>query len=267
MILHPLAWFFALAYVLTWSQWIPLALAGRVVDVGPSPSHFPGLWGPCVAAFLVTLVIEGRAGVLDLLRRMLRWRVGARWYAVALSPLVFAALGLSALGALGRALPAVEDFGRMGGMASLHPLALFAALIPLNGFAEDVGWRGFAQPRLQQRRSLLRASLLLAIPWALWHVPSFFVLASYRTMTPLLFPGFFAGLACGSIVLAWLVERSGGSILMVALYHAALNLACGTVAGREVLAPIVSTGVMIHALVLVALELRARRAGRPGPLR
>lgn len=264
---HPLAWFFGLAYLLTWSQWIPLAVAGRVVDVGPAPSHFPGLWGPCVAALLLTSATLGRPGVLDLLRRMARWRVSVRWYAVALSPLAYGALGLLALHATGQPTPDPQDFGRMGGMATLHPLALFLALIPLNGFAEDAGWRGFAQPRLQQDGDVLRASLLLSVPWALWHVPSFFVLASYRGMSPLLFPGFFVGLACGSIVLAWLLNRSGGSVLMVALYHASLNLASGTVAGRGTLAAIVSTGVMAHALILVALELRARRAGRAGPLR
>lgn len=264
---YPLAWFFALACLLTWSQWVPLAVAGRVVDVGPSPSHFPGLWGPCVAAFVVTLGTQGRAGALDLLRRMARWRVALRWYAVALSPLALGALGWLALRVTGRGGPEAQDFGRMGGMATLHPLVLLLALIPLNGFAEDTGWRGFAQPRLQQGGDVLRASLLLSVPWALWHVPSFFVLESYRGMSPLLFPGFFAGLACGSIVLAWLLNRSGGSLLLVAIYHAGLNLVSGTVAGRGTLAAIVSTGVMVHALILVALELRARRAGRAGPLR
>lgn len=264
---YPLAWFFALAYLLTWSQWIPLAVAGRVVDVGPSPSHFPGLWGPCLAAFVVTLGTQGRAGALDLLRRMGRWRVALRWYAVALSPLALGALGWLALRVTGRGVPETQDLGRMGGMPNLHPLVLFLALIPLNGFAEDTGWRGFAQPRLQQGGDVLRASLLLSVPWALWHVPSFFVLESYRGMSPLLFPGFFAGLACGSIVLAWLLNRSGGSLLLVALYHAGLNLMSGTLAGRGTLAAIVSTGVMVHALILVGLELRARRSGRAGPLR
>jgi len=262
---HALTSFLVLAYALSWAQWLPLAATGRVVDAGPDPTHFPGLFGPCVAAFAVTLATRGTAGARDLVRSLFRWRASPAWYAVALSPLAFGAVAWLFLAAGGRA-PAVADLGRMGGIADLPPPLLFLALIPLNGYAEEVGWRGFVLPRLQARRSALAASLLLALPWALWHVPMFGVLASYRGMSAGTFPGFLLGLAGGSIVLAWLYNRSGGSVWLLALYHAALNLAAGTLAARGTMAAVVSTGVMVNAGVLVALEWRARRQGRPGPM-
>lgn len=263
---RPLLWFFALAYGWTWTDWIALGLADQRVNVGPVPSHFPGLFGPMVAAFVITTVVSGRSGTIDLAHRMLRWRVPVRWYVVALSPLVFGAIGLCVMVVRGESPPALSEFGRMGGAPTLHPLLLFLALIVLNGYAEEVGWRGFALPRLQERRGPLVASIILAVPWAIWHVPSFFILESYRDMNALMFVGFFFGIACGSIVLTWIYNATGSSIFMLALYHAGLNIMSGTIAARGTLAATVTTFVMINAVVLVVLELRARHGGRRGPL-
>jgi membrane protease YdiL (CAAX protease family) len=168
--------------------------------------------------------------------------------------------------ATGQPLPGAADFGRLGGNADLPPARMFLALIPLNGYSEEVGWRGFALPRLQQRHSALAASLLLAVPWALWHLPTFQVLGSYRGIAPAMFPGFVLGLACGSIVLAWLYNGSGGSLWLVAVYHGALNFVTATLAAHGFLAAMVSTCVMLNAGVLVALEWNARRHGRRRPL-
>ena len=256
---HALLAYFVLAYAISWAQWLPMLFAGRVVDRGADPSHFPGLWGPCLAAFTVTALTQGRAGVRDLLRRMFLWRVSPGWYAASLSPLAFGAVALLAMRFLGRPLPDPADFGRMGGIQDLPPWLMFLALIPLNGFSEEVGWRGFALPRLQRRRSALAAAVLLAIPWALWHLPTFRVLESYRGIEPAMLPGFFLGLACGSIVLAWIYNGSGGSLLLVALYHGGLNLMTATLAARDTLAAVVSTCVMVNAGVLVGLEWAARR--------
>ena len=256
---HALLAYFVLAYALSWAQWVPLLLTGRIVDRGPDPTHFPGLFGPCLAAFAVTALTEGRAAVRDLLRRVFLWRVAPMWYVAALSPLAFGGIALVSLGLLGKPLPDPADFGRMGGIADMPPWLLFLALIPLNGFSEEVGWRGFALPRLQRGRSALAASVLLAVPWALWHLPTFRVLASYRGLEPPMYLGFLLGLVCGSIVLAWIYNGSGGSLLLVALYHGALNLMTATLAARDSLAAVVSTCVMLNAGVLVAFEWAARR--------
>src|SRR4051812_21288172 len=87
---HPLAAFFLLAYGLSWAYWIPLAIAGVRVGPGSRSTHFPGLFGPAVAAFVVTGLTDGRCGIVALARRLvLVSRPRSRFLMYALSPLVF----------------------------------------------------------------------------------------------------------------------------------------------------------------------------------
>ncbi|HEV8652864.1 MAG TPA: hypothetical protein VG276_26620 [Actinomycetes bacterium] len=83
---HPLACYFALAHTISWACWIPLVLAHRTVRAGSaSPTHFPGLVGPAIAAFVMTAAVQGRTGIRDLAARIGRWRVAPRWYLVAVA--------------------------------------------------------------------------------------------------------------------------------------------------------------------------------------
>ena len=108
---YPLLTFFALAYALSWTYWIPLALSGARVAPGSSVTHFPGLLGPAISAFIVTAVIDGRSGVVALSRRLILIPTPAwRFIAYSLSPLVFLALAV-VLGAISHAtLPNTTDF-------------------------------------------------------------------------------------------------------------------------------------------------------------
>ncbi len=263
---RPLVCYFALAYAFAWGWWLPLAFAHRIVVVGMTPTHFPGLLGPLLAAFIVTGVTRGRDGIVDLLARMIRWRVRARWYLAALSPLAFFAIAAALARATGGDWPDLAGLGMFGGLPEIGVVGVWAAMILVNGFGEETGWRGFAIPRLQRAHGALASSLILAVVWALWHLPLFFILETYRGLGVAVIPGFFLGLACGAVVLTWLYNRSGGSILIVALWHGTYNMASGTVAARGVVAAIVSTLVSVQAIALVALDLRARRRGERSPL-
>ena len=92
------------------------------------------------------------------------------------------------------------------------------------GYGEEAGWRGFALPRLQSRHSALVASLLLAVGWAFWHVPLFFYRPGYTSMGVAGIAGWFVSLLTGAVLLTWLFNESGGSILVVALFHAAVDV-------------------------------------------
>jgi CAAX protease family protein len=258
--------FFVLAYALSWSWVIPLAAAHEVVRRGVGwPTHLPALLGPAIAALVVTAWTMGRPGVRDLGARIARWRVPLRWWLVAVSPVAFLGLALAAMAAAGQALPNVGDFGRFSGIPAVG-LAGVLLFIFAGALGEETGWRGYALPQLQRRFSPLASSLILAGLWFGWHLPQFVVIATYRDFAPAGYVGMFLGLACGAVVLTWLYNRSGGSILLVAVWHGLYNLVSGTQAATGMLAAVVSTLIMIQGIVLIVLEVRARRRGRPSVL-
>jgi membrane protease YdiL (CAAX protease family) len=262
---HPVTVYLLSTFAVTWGAWIPMAATDRPVTIGFSPRYLLGLLGPLVGAVLTTAIVDGRRGVVDLLQRMARFRVRPRWWAVALGlPAGTLVAALALLAANGAPLPAWSDFGRFNGFPITGPLALWALLVLVNGFGEETGWRGFLLARLGTTRSPLRASLLVAAVWALWHVPAFRVTETYRQMDNLAIPGFFVGLMAGSLFLTWLYHRSRSSILVVALWHGTFNLTSGTVAARGSIAAVESVVVMVIAAVLLLLELRAGRRERRG---
>jgi membrane protease YdiL (CAAX protease family) len=263
---RPLTAFFVTAYALSWATWIPMALAHQEVGFGKRPSHFPGLLGPMIAAMLVTLATDGRPGWKELTARMFRWRVGRRWIAVcAGSPLLFFAIAAAAGAATGKGWPSLDELGVFGGLPAVGPLGVWVLLVVVNGLGEETGWRGFALERLRRTHAPLPATLILAGLWAGWHLPLFFVLDSFRALGPALLPGFLFGMVCGAVVLTWLYERTQHSILMVALWHGTYNLTVATRAARGLVPAVVSTLIMVWAIALVAIELRARSRGPRAP--
>ena len=138
--------FFVLSYALSWAWVIPFAATGRTVYQGQGwPTHFPSLLGPLLAAFVVTAWTMGRGGVRDLLKRMVRWRIGWRWWLIALSPLAFLGMALGGMAASGKSLPNSSDFARYSGLPSaLGVVGVALLIVVIDGFGEETGWRGYA---------------------------------------------------------------------------------------------------------------------------
>jgi membrane protease YdiL (CAAX protease family) len=228
---HPLPAFFGLAFALTWVIMIPLTLSSW--GLVPSPGGAPALvllllmaYGPTWAALLVTGALEGRAGVRALLSRLLIWRVGWPWYLVALflnAILILAALGLYR--ALGGAVPPGPARGP-GLVAGV--LLTFVVVTLFNG--EEIGWRGFALPRLEARGGASRwgvvpAVLLLGTLEALFHLPIFFNRGPSAAggQSGASFFAFWAGSLGASLLLAWVYNNTRGSLLLAYLYHGSMN--------------------------------------------
>jgi membrane protease YdiL (CAAX protease family) len=204
---HPLISFFVLAFALTWPL-IPL------VSLSPLWG-FPALFGPALAAVIVAAVADGRAGLKDLLGRAVRWRVGAGWYAVALG--LPAVLALAAAG-LHLALGAGSSI-EFGGLSVLS-IVVFVLIV-----GEEIGWRGYALPRLLARRSALSASLILGVLWVAWHLPTFFVPGAPQHGLP--FSAFVVFTMAYSVVFTWVYLHTRGSVLIATLLHGAINLSQG----------------------------------------
>jgi membrane protease YdiL (CAAX protease family) len=204
---HPLISFFVLAYVLTWPL-IPLVSVSPLLGL-------PALFGPALAAIIVAAVVDGRSGLRDLLDRMVRWRVGVLWYAVALGlPMV---LALTAAGL--HLLLGAHTSVNFGGLSVLN----FVVFVLIVG--EELGWRGYALPRLFAERSVLAASLILGALWGIWHLPTFFVPGAPQYGLP--FSAFVFLTMAYSVLIGWVYVHTAGSVLVATLLHGAINLSQG----------------------------------------
>lgn len=190
--------------------------------------------------------------------RLVRGRVGPRWYVVAVTPYLMA-LALAGLVTLsGSPWPQLPAWSRIEGLPELGLLETGLVLLVVNGFGEEVGWRGYAVDRLITGHGTVATGLFVAGPWAVWHLPTFFLPTGLASMSPALAVGWLVGLVAGSVVLTWLYVSSGRSIWIVSLFHTALNLGSAVPAAEGVVAAGVSTAVMIGA-VLIAFAERRRR--------
>jgi len=246
---HPVGSFVVLAYALSWAYWIPLAAQGAQVSPGGSVTHFPGLLGPAIAAFVIAALCGGSVDVAELLRRtLLVSRPSVRFVAYSLSPLGFLLLALVVAWIGGGAIPSLSDFGLYSGLPALpFPVVLLLVML-FSGYGEEIGWRGFAIAPLQKRFGPVKGTLVLAVVWAGWHVPAFWFVEGYRAMGVAgLIGGFGLGICAGTIVLARILNRTDGSVLAAALWHATYNLTSATAAGRGLVGAVTTTCVMVWA--------------------
>ena len=229
-----------------------MAVAGTTTRAGQAwPTHLPGLLGPALAAVIVTGAVSGRAGLVDLGRRIVHVGVGARWYGFVLASLEAVALALDVHGLSGDRLPTSAALRTYSGDAVRPWLALIPCVLVVNGFGEEVGWRGFLVDRLAPRLGLARTALLVAAVWAPWHLPLFWVSQSFADFGLPGTVGWLVSITAGSVVLSWAYLRSGRSIWLVALWHTAFNLVTATGAGDGLAGPVVSAAVIALAVVLL----------------
>jgi membrane protease YdiL (CAAX protease family) len=207
------------AYLLAWLCFGVPILAARGLIALPAPeAAFLTLatLGVCLAGIGAAAVESGRSGVRALLAQVPRWRVRPVWYLAALFvPALFPAGGFLLSLALGTPPPPAPP---LQVWLSL-PLLLIALVIP--AILEEVGWRGYALPRLQRRFGALRASLILGVIWAGLHLP-LWLLPDFGFADQSI-PLYLVQVLAFSVVLAWLYNATGGSLLLTGMAHAAIN--------------------------------------------
>jgi len=260
---HPLVFFFLIAFAGTWLVELLYMLSAD--GAGLLPFRLPllpvGIWialsvflGPFLSAFIMAGITEGRAGIGRLLRRMVLWRVGIRWYLFALIgiPVIFV------LSAIVLQLGALASFQGLSSTMALGYLLTFAPMFLLGGpLGEEPGWRGFALPRLQSLHGPLLGSLILAPLWALWHLPLFFIPSGDSPLTMLNLGLFLISITFSTIIYTWVFNNTKGSVLMTMLVHTsnnaflALLFSAFIVSVDDALIAIIGNGTL--ALLIVAL--------------
>ncbi len=224
---HPLISFFLLTYTLSWITWLPqLAATQGFLNSSVSPYfHILGALGPMLAALIVTSITEGRAGIQELARRMFRWRVNIVWHLIAWLSMVllFAIAAVVARIAWG-AWPGLSLFGLTEEYPQLPVLVYWLANLIFYGWGEETGWRGFALPRLQKDHHALVATFIVSIFWALYHLPLFWFVDGFMGMGLGGAMGWYFSILLGAVIMTWLYNSTQGSILIVAVFHATVNI-------------------------------------------
>lgn len=183
-----------------------------------------GLLGPVLSGFIMTAVIEGKPGISSLMRQIVRWRVGFQWY-------FFAIFGLPAVMLLATVIwpGALGSLDVSGEPFTLSYLQAFIFMTLIGGpLFEEPGWTGFAQPRLQRSYGPLVAGLILGGLWALWHLPGFLIPSQDLSDIPprgtvLDFAVFAVALVGLRLIIMWVTNNTGNSVLMAILVHASWN--------------------------------------------
>lgn len=216
---RPFLIFYSLALVISWSFWVPVVLSSGSLPYWSSVFFLiSGAFGPTLSAILLTAMDGGTSAVRRLFGRLLRWRVGVRWYLAALllpAALSFCAIALYVL--LGGVAP------RLYSPVPWYSLpAYFLAILFFVGpLPEEMGWRSYALPILQAKRSALSASVILGLSWALWHLPLVWTGETYWHGIP--FPLFTLAMVALAILFTWAYNGTGESLPIVLLFHAAIN--------------------------------------------
>jgi len=253
---RPLIAFIGLACGITWALWLPriASINGWITLDVPDWWHYTGAAGPVTAAIIILSLSEGREGIRHLGRQFVPTRIGITYLLAGVASLLaLFATALIAHRIVQGAWPPLADLAKTSNLPALGlPLTFVVHWITF-GIGEEAGWRGYALPRLQARFTALRATLLLSMPWLAWHFPSFFENDSFREMGLLMIVGWAVGLMLGAIFLTWLYNSSRGSLLAVVTWHALFNTLVASEAAAEVIAPVITTGIMVLALVGLAL--------------
>ncbi len=220
---HSLLLYFILAFFLSWG--------GVLIVVGPGELGVPErmntlsvymmmLIGPSVAGVLLTGLVSGRAGFRGFLSRLTKWRVGARWYAVALltAPLLATAILFALSLFSSEFLPLIFTTGDKG---TILVNGIVAGIMV--GFFEELGWTGFAIPRLRQRYGILTIGLIVGFLWGLWHLILFWERDSFSGAISLvlLLVQLFSWLPAYRVLMVWVYDRTE-SLVVVMLMHLSL---------------------------------------------
>ena len=257
--------FVSLAYAISWLIWSPLWLPTLGIKGLPVlPFHHAlGALGPCLAAFVVIAVFEGRERVTDLARRIV-WPGPNLWIAsiAGLGPLGLLMLSLLISWALGERAD-ISELGTSSEFPQFSALAFFVYNFVSFGIGEEVGWRGFLLPRLQSRWNALAATAIVTLIWAGWHAPLFLYRPGYLDMGWGGALGWLVSLATGAVLTTSLFNSSRGSVLVVALFHAAIDVVFTGGASSPIATNVAGALITVAGLVTV-FGLGARDLSRSG---
>ena len=219
--------YFSLAFSLSWIIWLPLygpVLGFHNIPVLPFQHAIGGL-GPLLASIITTWIFLKKEGLKKLLTDCVQFQPLIYFGIALLSPFLLALLAVLITGIIHQTPLHFSGLLTSKEFPQYNLISVFLYNLIFFGLGEEVGWRGFALPRFQNRINAFTASIAITVLWALWHLPLFLYRPGYTTMGPAEISGWVLSLLTGSILLTWLYNSSRGSILICALFHSTIDIA------------------------------------------
>jgi CAAX protease family protein len=253
---HPIAAYFLLAYGISW---LLMALLYGLLRLPAAVVILVQTAGPTVAALVAAGAIGGRATIGELVSRVRIWRVGVRWYVLAVVGLPVACIAASLVVPGGVDAFAAASLGQIPVMFLVY---LFVGWLSGPLF-EEPGWRGFALPRMQAQMGPLLATLSLGVLWAAWHAPQFLIpewAGENGGSDPTTIGLFLLMVVAIAFLMTWVFNHTKGSLLLAMLTHSSINASLSMLPTGPT--PILAIGVITFGLI--ALVLIAVTRGRLG---
>jgi uncharacterized protein len=205
---------------------------------------------PSFVGVFLTWKWAGREGLRRMGHRVIQWRIGWRWYLAAIGMILFVSIGQIILS---RSITCQSfDLSLFA-----KQLGSFLPLIIIGPFSEELGWRGYAQDRLQKIWDPILSSIILGILWALWHLPLFYMLGTAQNDLGLPFMPFLVTLAALSVGFGWLHNNTGGSIWAAIFFHWIYTYSSQVISSGIQQSPLYSWLSCIPYLILSGLVLVA----------
>jgi membrane protease YdiL (CAAX protease family) len=264
---HPVLIYFIMAFAFSWGLIIIMAGPGNIpLDTEQSKELLPLLYtlmlvGPSISGVLLIGIVNGKAGFLSLRSRLFKWRVGVRWYVVALlTTPILASVVLLVLSLMSPEF----NFGifKSDEKTSLLLSGILTGL--LVGIFEEVGWSGFVVPNLRLRYNILITGLIVGLLWGAWHFILFWERDSFYGTLPLLIllGRLFAWLPPFRVLMVWIYDRTG-SLLIVILTHASLVftvtiLVPMTITGKNLIIWILVWGAVQWVIILAIVVFNSK---------
>ncbi|MCW8965078.1 MAG: CPBP family intramembrane metalloprotease [Candidatus Pacearchaeota archaeon] len=230
---NPITYFFILSFLISWILWIPLLYGhfrfGWTSWEGNPWTNYRtllgilGALGPAISAIIMTNLIHGKNGIKILLKRVIQWRVNALWWLIAF----YSWWLISSILAISLSLKPTPDItmGFVFALINIPGMLIIQLPLLVGIFGEELGWRGFALPKLLNKFDPIVSSLILTLPWIFWHAP-LMLFQNWRGNLPIvsfLF-NYIILLVPLALIFTWFFRKTKGSVLLAIIFHSSLNL-------------------------------------------
>ena len=247
--------FVLLTYILTWSVEMPAALSKHgyaALNISKALQIICTL-SPGTVAIILTAIYFGKNSLKGLFKAIVKWRVKFRWYIIIII-LGIALCGLSLLIFNWITGPSIKL------ESPFNFVFYFILILPLSAFWEEIGWRGFLLPVLQEKYTAIKSSIIIGFVWSLWHLPIYLAINPYGDKTVIFFFMMCIGCFALSFIATYLYNATKGSLLICILFHNAINTSAayffGNIKGEELRPLLIWILLLIVSAVIIFFKTK-----------